>query len=74
MKSKTILLWIAGFAPILLMIYLGNTGIANDAEIIYAGKDVNGKFVTVKGCRPDRVLPSGQCDRSFRWSQFWNSR
>ncbi len=73
MKNTVIKLSISGavLTPIILMIYLGNTGTANDPTIFYTGRDARtGKIVTVQGCRPERLQWDGKCDQGFRWSEF----
>lgn len=61
-----ILIFIVGF-----IVWGGNTGRFNNPEIVYVGRHAQtGQMVAIKGCRPERVLPDGSCDRSFRWKQF----
>jgi len=45
---------------------LGDSTALNSPDIYYTGTDpVTGKPVVVKGCRPERVMPDGSCDRSI---------
>lgn len=48
-------------------VWAGNTGRFNGQDILYMGRDARtGEIVVVKGCRPERLLPDGSCDQSFR--------
>ncbi len=45
---------------------LGESGVANDPDIVYVGKDPRtGQIVASKGCRPERRLPDGTCDKTI---------
>lgn len=45
---------------------LGDSTALNSPDIYYSGTDpVTGKLIVVKGCRPERLMPDGTCDRSI---------
>lgn len=56
------------------MVWAGNTGQLNDPSIYYSGRHAQtGEIAVIQGCRPERILPDGSCDKSFRWSEFFGS-
>jgi nitrogen fixation-related uncharacterized protein len=56
-------------------VWAGNTGRFNDPNIVYAGRSAQtGQWTAVRGCRPERLLADGSCDRSFRWDEFFGNR
>jgi hypothetical protein len=45
---------------------LGESTILNDPNTFYAGTNPHtGKPLVVEGCRPERLLPEGSCDKSI---------
>lgn len=62
--------WIGVFllfvAAVWMFNILGESTILNSPDIYYTGKDPRtGQPVVVKGCRPERVLPDGSCNKSI---------
>jgi len=59
-----ILLFFVGVIWVMNM--LGESTMFNDPDIYYSGKDPRtGQMVVVQGCRPERVLPDGSCNKSI---------
>lgn len=49
-----------------LLNVLGDSTALNDPEIIYSNKDpVTGEIKWTKGCRVERLMPDGTCDKSI---------
>lgn len=49
-----------------LLNVLGDSTVLNSPEIIYSNKDpVTGDIKWTKGCRAERLMPDGTCDKSI---------
>lgn len=62
--------WLGLFLVFVAVIWvfnmLGESTMFNNPDIYYTGKDPRtGQTVVVKGCRPERVLPDGSCNKSI---------